>query len=702
MSAFTENDLRHSASFLHKLNSIDDKISNQVSNIEVGVRNLWAKKYMMDWNDTYDGTVTKGSDEYGEYIQIEEPDIWNYIANKSTKTDIFGGKIKFEEGKQYCFKVKWRNAATEPAENWGIAFYINYTDGSQTAFSASGTVCNTTEPSIKMLKTDSTKTVASIGTTYNTHLAITRIYEIQLVQATKQPNDWMVAPEDLIDYTDTSIDNIKIGGRNLLLNSKSKQFRVWSMNTSPTISRDSNYCSVTANSNERLHLYMQIQQQGSTEYTTNILPSTYQWKNRNLCMSLEVYSPVDTEFWFAMVVRIKKEGSTSYTNIAGDYYKTPKYIKAVAESWTQIYSIDDNFEYDLDGNIIYDGVSYPPSEVGRYFILSSKSAVPEGVEYKLRNLKLEFGNKPTDWSPAPEDIDNRMDNLQKQIDGEISSWFFEGEPTTSNIPANEWTTDELKQRHEGDTYTDINNATNEHFNNPDLWENGSTKDTIGNTYEQDKTASSYRLRTKELLKNNGEKITILTADWQLFIQYYNSEEKLAVTAPYTTSRELNKSYPYYTIILKKSDGNTAITPSMISTLSIVVEGKSDYDPTAGQSWRWCNVDDEYGTGWHWHKIADSDAVKALAEAAKAQQLANTAKTTADTALTLATEVREDKQDKITGTNQNILYIGTDGVTSSPNLKYNASTNTLSTPKINVGGGALFTYNNTTGCLEISV
>lgn len=231
-------------------------------------------------------------------------------------------------------------------------------------------------------------------------------------------------------------------------------------------------------------------------------------------------------------------------------------------------------------------------------------------------------------------LQDKLESLQKQIDGEISSWFFEGEPTTTNSPASDWTTDELKQRHEGDTYTNINISTNEHFNNPDIWENGSTKDTIGNTYEQDKTVTSNRLRTKELLKNNGDKITILTADWQLFIQYYNSEKKLASTAPYATSIELNKSYPYYTIVLKKSDGITSITPSMISTLSIVVEGKSDYDPTAGQSWRWCNVDDEYGDGWHWHKIADSDAVKALQEAAKAQQLANTAQSTAN-------EVRED-------------------------------------------------------------
>lgn len=50
----------------------------------------------------------------------------------------------------------------------------------------------------------------------------------------------------------------------------------------------------------------------------------------------------------------------------------------------------------------------------------------------------------------------------------------------------------------------------------------------------------------------------------------------------------------------------------------------------------------------------------------------------DIEATLAT-----KQDKITGTSNNILYIGSDGVTSVPNLQYNASTETLRTPKINI-------------------
>lgn len=119
------------------------------------------------------------------------------------------------------------------------------------------------------------------------------------------------------------------------------------------------------------------------------------------------------------------------------------------------------------------------------------------------NVKLERGTVATDWSPAPEDVqasieneakareagdkaiadttqtleqaldalresganDNatltdlinkanqRLDNLQEQADGEVSNWFYPGEPAPDRAPENEWTTNGLKARHIGDTYT---------------------------------------------------------------------------------------------------------------------------------------------------------------------------------------------------------------------------------------------------------
>ena len=45
-------------------------------------------------------------------------------------------------------------------------------------------------------------------------------------------------------------------------------------------------------------------------------------------------------------------------------------------------------------------------------------------------------------------------DLQNQADGAIETWFYEGEPTLKNLPAVDWTTNELKKIHVGDLYYD--------------------------------------------------------------------------------------------------------------------------------------------------------------------------------------------------------------------------------------------------------
>lgn len=45
-------------------------------------------------------------------------------------------------------------------------------------------------------------------------------------------------------------------------------------------------------------------------------------------------------------------------------------------------------------------------------------------------------------------------DLQKQTDGAIETWFYEGEPTLKNLPAVDWNTNELKKIHIGDLYYD--------------------------------------------------------------------------------------------------------------------------------------------------------------------------------------------------------------------------------------------------------
>ena len=47
-----------------------------------------------------------------------------------------------------------------------------------------------------------------------------------------------------------------------------------------------------------------------------------------------------------------------------------------------------------------------------------------------------------------------LKELQDQVDGNITTWFYSGVPTDVNEPASTWTTDTEKNNHLGDLYYD--------------------------------------------------------------------------------------------------------------------------------------------------------------------------------------------------------------------------------------------------------
>jgi hypothetical protein len=55
-------------------------------------------------------------------------------------------------------------------------------------------------------------------------------------------------------------------------------------------------------------------------------------------------------------------------------------------------------------------------------------------------------------------INTEVGKLQAQIDGEVSNWFYPYSPTLANYPASDWTTNAIKDRHIGDTFTNTQQA----------------------------------------------------------------------------------------------------------------------------------------------------------------------------------------------------------------------------------------------------
>lgn len=89
-------------------------------------------------------------------------------------------------------------------------------------------------------------------------------------------------------------------------------------------------------------------------------------------------------------------------------------------------------------------------DLERKYNLSSLVGIQKAVENSVEGL-----NKTnTTLEEFMTSTLGTIENLQTQIDGNITTWFYSGVPSLSNLPASEWTTDELKDSHLGDLYYD--------------------------------------------------------------------------------------------------------------------------------------------------------------------------------------------------------------------------------------------------------
>lgn len=78
------------------------------------------------------------------------------------------------------------------------------------------------------------------------------------------------------------------------------------------------------------------------------------------------------------------------------------------------------------------------------------------IEFTIKNAKLEKGNKATDWTPAPEDVEESIrsyaQSIQSQVDGMAEIHYGTVVPTLSNAPYTSWEDTETKDMHVDDLY----------------------------------------------------------------------------------------------------------------------------------------------------------------------------------------------------------------------------------------------------------
>lgn len=113
----------------------------------------------------------------------------------------------------------------------------------------------------------------------------------------------------------------------------------------------------------------------------------------------------------------------------------------------------------IDGkSSIYDAQPNPPYEQNDLWFTGTEILVCIKTRESGRFNSSDWVKKDayTDDSAVDDFIKNiydpKIDSMQTQIDGKIETWFHDYEPTLSNMPAKDWTTDNFKSQHNGDLF----------------------------------------------------------------------------------------------------------------------------------------------------------------------------------------------------------------------------------------------------------
>ena len=216
---------------------------------------------------------------------------------------------------------------------------------------------------------------ANTGATFNNQEA--RL----MVEKGDRPTDWTPAPEDQMTYIDNSVNSIQIGGRNLL--------------------RDSTFTAA-------LGTYWVID--GLTASISNsslVIDGASASGNKRIYQGLAYF---------------KHEAGITYT-VSCDIVSTA----ACKISFGRRYSTVD------EGGVTFDVTTTKKRVSGTYQTIAAAFCIGQptnNATVTISNIKLEIGNKATDWSPAPEDVtalakafaDSAEENAKDEI-AATRSWY---------------------------------------------------------------------------------------------------------------------------------------------------------------------------------------------------------------------------------------------------------------------------------------
>lgn len=306
---------------------------------------------------TTDGTNKLYIGQYTDYIQADSTD-----ATKYTWT-----KIKGENGKDgtnsrsYILEAsdtaikKGADGALTPSKITFRSFYRDGDSATRTPYNGRFKIEESTNGTSYSVKYTSS---ANESAKEYTPTATAKILRCTLYSADGTIN--ALDTQSVVVLTD--VDNLEIGGRNLLLNTGFNTFNYWIKGSNTkSLQMVNGWCEVTI---------------GGTwsGFVQEFIPE----KNVEYIVSYEAYL-VDT---------------VAETAVLETDFGTPDQNQTINKTPAK-YSLK---------------LKYPSTSLnGKIDFMLSNNEV--GKKWRIRNIKLEKGNKATDWSPAPEDIETLVVTL---------------------------------------------------------------------------------------------------------------------------------------------------------------------------------------------------------------------------------------------------------------------------------------------------
>lgn len=368
--------------------STADSANNKIDNLKVGGRNLWKKTKEYDTlNDTF---WVDNNNGYQVYTNVPHTIVNGFGVQRIANALVDASqRVTIKPNTYYTLSayIKWEDST----KTSNLRFYDNASPQSGSILNSQ--VGTTDYKRVSVTFNSGNATISTCRFECDTDTAFL-IYGLKLEEG-NIATDWSPAPED----AESMIGNIKIGGRNLIPVGMIKN-----CNGLSTFSYDK-----TSNT------WTCVAPIGSNSWGRGIYFDTgvkkiYIPRGYTYIISLEV-NPEVACIWNADINN-GFDGMPSGTGNDNDNTSLRKSSdhSLVANKWQRVW-----FSYTSRTDVSYD-IFDASSNWG---IITTDAKSP--IKFKIRNVKGEFGTVPTDWTPAPEDVDNKIDTAQKSADNANSS-----------------------------------------------------------------------------------------------------------------------------------------------------------------------------------------------------------------------------------------------------------------------------------------